>query len=119
MNGDAWNSHQWSSANPRQVEIEPGKSVTQRHCSRCMRDFVEDTASGERYAVAVSVFVFRKVPDQISTQWLSEMCPGALLQLDVEVRGRLIENQAKQNRARQPPVVAKHEPKTVRSGKAR
>ena len=95
MNGDAWNSHQWSSANPRQVQIEPGKSVNQRHCCRCMRDFVEDTATGERYAVAVSVFVFRRLPDQISTQWLSEMCPGAQLQLDVEVRSRLIENHAK------------------------
>jgi hypothetical protein len=95
MNSDAWNSHQWSLANPRQVEIEPGKSVVQRHCSRCMRDFVEDAASGERQAVAVSVFVFRKLPDQISAQWVTEMCPGAPSQMDIEIRSRLIENHAK------------------------
>ena len=95
MNRDAWNSHQWSSANPRKVEIEPGKSVVQRHCSRCMRDFVEDTESGERSAVAVSVFSFHRLPDLISAQWIGEMCPGAPSQMDIEVRSRLIENHAK------------------------
>ena len=90
MNRDAWNSHQWSSANPRRIEIEPGKTVVQRHCSRCMRDFVEDSGSGERHAVYVSVFSFRPLPDQISTLWLDEMCPGAPMQLDIEVRSRLI-----------------------------
>ena len=95
MNRDAWNSHQWSSANPRQVEIEPGKSVVQRHCSRCMRDFLEDAAAGERYAVTVSVFSFHRLPDQISAQWIGEMCPGGPSQMDIEVRSRLIEHHAK------------------------
>ena len=95
MNRDAWNSHEWSSANPRQVEVEPGRTVVQRHCIRCMRDFVEDSASGERHAVYVSVFNFRKLPDQISRQWLGEMCPGAPLPMDIEVRARLIEHHAK------------------------
>ena len=95
MNSDAWNSHQWSLANPRQVEIEPGRSVVQRHCSRCMRDFVEDAASGERSAVAVSVFSFHRLPDQIGAQWIGEMCPGTPPQMDIEVRSRLIENHAR------------------------
>ena len=95
MNRDAWNSHQWSSANPRRIEIEPGKSVVQRHCSRCMRDFVEDSASGEQHAVYVSVFSFHRLPDQVSMQWLNEICPGAPMQLDTEARSRLIEDCAK------------------------
>ena len=50
-------------AKGRRIEIEPGKPLVQRHCSRCRRDFVEDPATGERYAVYVSVFRFRKLPD--------------------------------------------------------
>jgi hypothetical protein len=32
------------------------------------------------------------LPDQINRQWLAEMCPGAPLPLDIEVRGKLIEH---------------------------
>ena len=94
MNRDAWNSHQWSSQKPRQVEIEPDKPLLQHHCTRCGRDFVE-SLSGERWAVYVSVFSFRRLPDQISTQWLGEMCPGAPLAFDTEVRNRLTDHHAK------------------------
>lgn len=75
MDRDAWSSHQWSSANPRQVEIDPNKPLRQYHCSHCGRDFVE-SLSGERWAVQVSIFSFRRLPDHISAQWLGEMCPG-------------------------------------------
>ena len=92
MDRDVWNSHKWSSAHGRRVEIEPGKPLIQHHCSRCRRDFVEDPPTGERYAVYVSVFQFRKLPDLITRQWLSELCPGAPLPFDVEVRSKLIEH---------------------------
>jgi hypothetical protein len=94
MNGDAWNSHRWSSTNPRQIELEPGRSVLQHHCSRCRRDFVEST-SGERWAVYVSVFSFKRLPDQISARWVDEMCPGAPMPFDREIRSRLIDHHAK------------------------
>jgi hypothetical protein len=95
MDRGVWNSHQWSSAQGRDVEIEPGKTVIQHHCSRCRRDFVE-APTGERYAVYVSVFRFRKLPDLITRQWLSELCPGAPLPYDIEIRTKLIENRAKE-----------------------
>ena len=95
MKSDAWNSHQWSDVRHRQIDIEPGKSLLQFHCSRCMRDFVEDTSTGERHAVYVSVFRLRNLPDQISAHWLAEMCPGAPLPFDIEVRSRLIQQHAK------------------------
>ncbi len=79
MDQKAWNSHKWSSA----------------RCSRCRRDFVEDALTGERYAVYVSVFSFRRLPDPISSQWLAEPCPGAPLPFDIEVRGKLIEHRVK------------------------
>jgi hypothetical protein len=52
--------------------------------------FMEDAATGERYAVYVSVFSFRRLPDPISGQWLGKLCPGAPLPFDVEVRDRSV-----------------------------
>ena len=95
MDRDVWNSHKWSSARGRQIEIEPGKPLTQHRCSRCKRDFVEDASTGERYAVYVSVFSFRRLPDPVSRQWLLELCPGAPLPYDIEIRSKLIEKRAK------------------------
>jgi hypothetical protein len=95
MNGDAWDSHNWSSVHGRRIEIEPGKPVIQRHCLRCRRDFIEDLSCGQRYAVYVSVFSFRRLPEPITKQWLAELCPGAPLPYDIELRSRLIEHRAK------------------------
>ena len=95
MDDEAWNSHKWSDAPWRQIEIEPGRPLTQHRCSRCRRDFVEDTSTGERYAVYVSAFSFRRLPDLVSRQWLRELCPGAPLPHDIEVRSNLIENRVK------------------------
>ncbi len=95
MDRDVWNSHKWSSAHGRRIEIERGKPVIQYHCSRCRRDFIEDPSSGQRDAVYVSVFSFRKLPDLITKQWLAELCPGAPLPYDIAVRSKLIENRAK------------------------
>ena len=83
MDRDAWNSHNWSIAKGRNVEVEPGQPLIQHHCSRCARDFVEDPPTGERYAVYVSVFSFRRLPD---LRWLGELCPGEALTQDIEVR---------------------------------
>jgi hypothetical protein len=95
MDRDVFNSHKWSSAQGRRVEIDSGQPVIQHHCSRCRRDFIEDLSSGERYAVYVSAFRFRKLPDLITKQWLSELCPGAPLPYDIAVRSKLIENRVK------------------------
>jgi len=89
MPGNIWNSHQWSTLRGRRVEIEPGKPLIQHHCSRCERDFVEDPPSGERYAVFVSVFTFRRLPEVITKRWLGELCPGGPLPQDTEMRSRM------------------------------
>ena len=94
MDSDAWNSHQWSSQKYRQVEIELDKPLRQHHCSRCGRDFVE-SLSGNRWAVFVSVFSFRRLPDNVSAQWLGEMCPGAPMAFDMEARNKLLDHHAK------------------------
>src|SRR6266481_6145008 len=84
--------HKWSSTRPRQVEIERDQPLRQHHCSRCGRDFVE-SLSGERWAVYVSIFSFRRLPNQISTQWVGEVCSGAQMPFDNEVRSKPIDHQ--------------------------
>lgn len=96
MNCGAWDSHHWSSVQGCRIEIEPGKPLIRRHCTRCMRDFAEDSSSGLRYAIYVSAFSFRRLPQPIAKQWLEELCPGAPLAYDIEVRSRLIEHGAKE-----------------------
>lgn len=95
MDRAVWDSHNWSSVRGRRIEIEPGKPLIQLHCSRCGRDFVEDSSSGQRYAVYVSVFSFRRLPEPITKSWLGELCPGAPVPYDIEVRSKLIEHSVK------------------------
>jgi hypothetical protein len=93
MSRDAWNSHNW--LEPRSVKVDSAKPLVQFHCSRCCRDFVQDPATGKQYAVHVSVFEFRKLPDSINQQWLGEMCPGAPMPFDLAVRDKLVDQHAK------------------------
>jgi hypothetical protein len=95
MDRDAWNSHQWSTAQGRRIELNPGNPIIQHHCSLCHRDFVEDPTTGGRYAVYVSVFTIWKLPEQVSRHWLGEFCPGSPVSFDVEIRSKLIENLGK------------------------
>ncbi len=95
MGRDEWNSHNWVSPKGHRIEIEAGKPLIQFHCSRCKRDFVEDPPSGARYAVSVSACRFRRFPDLIAKGWLEELCPGAPLPYDIEVRSKFIENRPK------------------------
>ena len=95
MDCNAWNSHEWSAQEGRQVEIEVGKPLIQRHCTRCKRDFVENIASGERHAIYVSMYSFRKLPDSTTKQWLVDLCPAAPPSYDIEVRHRLIQQPVK------------------------
>ncbi|SRR5216684_6122604 len=92
MDGDSWNSHSWSGG--RRVQLEPGKSLIQHRCSRCGRDFVDDPRTGERYAVYVSIFSFKKLPESISKRWLGELCPGGPVADDVRVRSQLSESRS-------------------------
>ena len=89
---DAWSSHNWSSVKGRTVEIEAGQPLIQHHCSRCRRDFVEDPPTGQRHAVYVSVFSFWRLPDLITKPWIGELCPGAPLPGDIELRSKFIES---------------------------
>jgi hypothetical protein len=70
------NGHEWLQLNARQLEIERGHLVEQRHCVRCGRDFITDLSSGLRYAVAVSILSFHRLADEVTERWLREVCSG-------------------------------------------
>jgi hypothetical protein len=74
MSSDAWKSHNW--VETRRVQLNAAPPVIHYRCSRCSRNFVEDPATGEHYAVHVSVFEFQKLSDSVNTQWLATQCPG-------------------------------------------
>jgi hypothetical protein len=94
MSRGAWNSHQRSSRNLANSRSKPTNRFSNITAPVVEREFVE-SASGERWAVYVSVFSFRRLPDHVSTQWLGELCPGAPMPLDAEVRNGLMDHHAK------------------------
>jgi hypothetical protein len=81
----AWTSHHWQT---REIVNDVYQGVIHHHCSRCVRDFVDDPSTGERYAVHVAVFRFEKLSELTTAQWLREFCPGQPGVQDVEVRKR-------------------------------
>jgi hypothetical protein len=89
MDRDAWNSHKWSSARGRQIEIEPA--------SRSFNIVVPD-------AGLISWKMPRPANDTPCTFLYSALgdcpilladCPGAPLPFNVEVRSKLIEKRVK------------------------
>ena len=87
MKGNAWSSHSWVVC---RFEIKPDQPRIHYRCSRCSRDFTENPLTGERTAVYVSIFSFRELPEPIVKRWLGELCPGAPLAADVEVRSKVM-----------------------------
>jgi hypothetical protein len=71
---DFWLSHKWTSVRGRSLAIA-GKTLRQFKCRHCRRDFVQETGSGERYAVHVSMFGFDRLADEVTDRWLKQPCP--------------------------------------------
>jgi len=68
-----WNTHCLTS---RRLVLAPGQPLIQRVCNDCARAFVDECATGERYAVHVSVFNIHRLSDEVTSRWLSEQCPA-------------------------------------------
>jgi hypothetical protein len=82
---DFWSSHRWISARGRSLTIA-GKSLRQFKCRYCRRDFVEETPTGARYAVHVSIFDFDRLADSVTDRWLKQPCPQTALRSDDDDR---------------------------------
>jgi hypothetical protein len=73
MNSSSWNTHDWVG---RRLKLVPAEPLIQMGCRECGREFVDDCASGERYAVHVSIFKLHRLSDEVTSRWLSEKCPA-------------------------------------------
>jgi hypothetical protein len=78
-NFSPWNTHDWIS---RRIELVAGHPLIQQSCRECGRAFVEERSTGERYAVHVSIFIFHRLSDEVTAQWLAENCPAHRLIAD-------------------------------------
>src|SRR4029077_17924543 len=68
-----WNTHCLIS---RRLGLAPGQPLIQRVCNDCARAFVDECATGERYAVHVSIFKIHRLSDEVTSRWLTEQCPA-------------------------------------------
>jgi hypothetical protein len=80
-----WSSHHWQT---RTIENGVYNGVVHHHCARCLRDFVDDPSTGERYAVYVAVFSFERLPELTTAKWLRDLCPGMPVVQDGAIRKR-------------------------------
>ncbi len=71
---DYWPTHQWVPPEGRTLEIK-GKDLKHHRCDACKRDFLEELASGERYAVEVLTFTFERLSQEVTDRWLRSACP--------------------------------------------
>jgi hypothetical protein len=84
-------NHQWLQPKARQLQIESGESVYQRHCVRCGRDFITLASKGSCYAASLSAVSFLRLADEVTQRWLAEECPERRLPNDDVDRGKWIE----------------------------
>jgi hypothetical protein len=73
MNTSSWNTHDWIG---RRLKLAPGEALIQMGCRECGREFVDECATGERYAVHVSIFRLHRLSAEVTSRWLSEKCPA-------------------------------------------
>jgi hypothetical protein len=55
-------------------------------CTACGRDFVEEVASGERYAVHAGLVRFDRLSDEVTNRWIRSNCPMTRLLSDDQDR---------------------------------
>jgi hypothetical protein len=68
------------------LELDLGLPLNQLVCLNCGRDFIEECSTGKRYGVSISAFRVDRLSDEVTSRWLSEMCPGERLTADDEDR---------------------------------
>jgi hypothetical protein len=75
----AWDTHDLIS---QPLELDLGLPLDQLVCLTCGRDFIEECSTGKRYGVRISMFKVDRLSDEVTSRWLSEMCPGERLMAD-------------------------------------
>jgi hypothetical protein len=80
-NDPTWNSHEWET---RSVQAESRVPSIQYTCRNCARQFLEEEATGARYAVHVGIKHFDRLSDEVTGRWLSEGCLGECVEGDFD-----------------------------------
>lgn len=73
MNSSSWRTHDWIG---RRLKLTLGEPLIQMGCRECGREFVDECATGERYAVYVSIFKLHRLSDEVTSRWLAAKCPA-------------------------------------------
>ena len=79
LNSSFFKTHDWIG---RRLKLAPGEALIQMGCRECGREFVDECASGERFAVHVSIFKLHRLSAEVTARWLSQNCPGERLMAD-------------------------------------
>ena len=94
LNSSSFNTHDWIG---RRLILAPGEALIQMGCRECGREFVDECASGERFAVHVSIFKLHRLSAEVTARWLSQNCLGERLMADDADRQTLREADRRQH----------------------
>jgi len=108
-----WNTHCWIG---RRLVLAPGQALIQRVCNDCGRAFVDECATGERYAVHVSIFKVHRLGDEVTSRWLAQGCPAQRLAEDEADRQTRYIPTAADNAMPASPATTANALNAVRSG---
>jgi hypothetical protein len=75
----AWDTHDLIS---QPLELDLDLPLNQLVCLTCGRDFIEECLTGDRYGVRISTFGVDRLSAEVTSRWLSELCPGERLMAD-------------------------------------
>jgi hypothetical protein len=83
---DSLHSHLWSDgALPHRIEQE-GKTILHQRCIHCGRDFAREMYDDRWRAAHVGLLEIVFLADSVNDIWLTEKCPGQLVEEDVPRR---------------------------------
>jgi hypothetical protein len=88
-NIDPWKTHDW--CDRRSLEIDFHKRGILVVCRKCNRGFAQ-YVTGNRYAIEISAFTIYRLPDEVTSRWLSEPCPLEQREGDSEDRASRLLN---------------------------
>ena len=84
---DAFKTHLWSDGpdTPHQIDLN-GRKILHHRCLRCGRDFVQALDGPDWQAAYIGILTVEPVDESVSARWLTEDCPGRMLEEDIEQR---------------------------------
>ena len=86
MTPTALDSHIFSGDSPPRELYHDGKLYLHQRCAKCGRDFMREPDSTDWKAVYIGAFKVELLADSVTERWITEECPGRILESDNEQR---------------------------------